>query len=111
MNATLFKALLALVPTCLLLSGSTIMFFRGRTLLLFMQFVGAFCIVLVVLTHVCEGLRLFPVMHWGFEQSAGHYVDLLGAVFGFTLFPVGYLLHALRTARKNGHFVGRHLSG
>lgn len=58
MNATLFKALLALVPTCLLLSGSTIMFFRGRTLLLFVQFVGAFCILLVVLTHACEGLRL-----------------------------------------------------
>lgn len=56
MNVALFKALLALVPACLLLSGSTIMFFRGKTLLLFMQLGGASCRVLVVLTHVCEAL-------------------------------------------------------
>jgi len=31
MNAALFKALLALIPACLLLSGSTILFFRGKT--------------------------------------------------------------------------------
>ena len=96
MNPTLFKALLALVPTCVLLSGSTIMFVRGKTLLLLMQLVGAACMVLVVLTHVFEAQRLFPAMHWGLEHSAGHYVDLVGAVLGLTLFPVGYLLHALR---------------
>jgi len=65
MNTALFKALGALLPACLLLSGSTIMFFRGKTLLLFMQLVGAGCIVLVVVTHVFEALYLFPAMHWG----------------------------------------------
>ena len=100
MNATLFKALLALVPTCLLLGGSTIMFFRGRTLLAFVQLVGASCLVLAVLTHVCEALRLFPAMRWGLEHSAGHYVDLAGAVLGLTLFPAGYFLHALRPSRS-----------
>ena len=34
-------------------------------------------------------------MHWGLEHSAGHYVDLVGAVLGLTLFPAGYFLHAL----------------
>jgi hypothetical protein len=99
MNVTLFKALLALPLTCLLLSGSTIMFFRGRTLFLFMQLVGASSMVLVVLAHVCEALRLFPAMHWGLEHSAGHYVDLAGAVLGLTLFAAGYFLHALRLSR------------
>jgi hypothetical protein len=31
----------------------------------------------------------------GLEHSAGHYLDLSAAVLGFTLFPLGYLLHAL----------------
>lgn len=99
MNATLFKTLLALVPTCLLLSGSTIMFFRRRTLLVLMQLVGASCMVLVVLTHLCEALRLFPAMGWGLEHSAGHYLDFVDAVLGLALFPAGYFLHALRPSR------------
>lgn len=100
MNATLFKALLALVPACLLLSGSTIMFFRRRTLLLFVQLVGASCILLVVLTHMCEALQLIPAMRWGLERSAGHYLDLVGGVLGLTLFPAGYFLHALHPSRS-----------
>ena len=31
----------------------------------------------------------------GLEHSAGHYLDLWSAVLGLTLFPVGYLFHAL----------------
>jgi hypothetical protein len=60
-----------------------------------MQLAGAPCIVLVVLTHICEGLQLLLGMNWGMEHSAGHYVDLGAAVVGFTLFPAGYLFHAL----------------
>ena len=52
--------------------------------------------MVVVLTHVCEGLHLFPWMHWGLEQGIRHYLDFWSAVLGFTLFPVGYLFHALR---------------
>ncbi len=95
MNVALFRALGALFPASLLLFGSTILFLRGKTLYLFMQLFGAGCIVIVVLTHVCEALHLFPNMRWGLEHSAGHYVDLGGAVLGLTLFPAGYLLHAL----------------
>ena len=45
---------------------------------------------MVVITH-----DLFAWMRWGDEHSAGHYLDLVSAVLGGTLFPVGYLLHAL----------------
>ena len=95
MNHALFKALIALLPACLLFAGSTVLFFRRKSLPLLMQIVGAGCIVVVVLTHICEALHLFPGMHWGFEHSAGHYLDLLSAVLDVILFPVGYLLHAL----------------
>jgi Ca2+/Na+ antiporter len=90
-------ALAALVPVCMLFAGSAVLFSRGKTVCSFLQLLGAGCLVMVVLTHVAETLRLFPWMHWGLEHSAGHYLDLGSAVLGLTLFPIGYLFHALRT--------------
>ena len=95
MNIALAKALVALVPACMLLSGSIVLFFRGRTVWAFLQLLGAGFLVLVVLTHVSEALHLFAWMHWGLEHSVGHYLDLCSVILGLTLFPVGYLFHAL----------------
>jgi len=95
MNVTLLKALVALVPACMLFSGSAVLFLREKAVYSFLQLLGAGCLMVVVLTHVSEALHLFPWMQWGLEHSVGHYLDLSGAVLGLTLFPVGYLLHAL----------------
>jgi hypothetical protein len=95
-NVTLIKALVALLPGCMLFSGSLVLSFRGRTVCSFLQVLGTGCLVLVVLTHISEALHLFPWMHWGLEHTVGHYVDFCSAVLGLTLFPIGYLLHALR---------------
>src|SRR5205809_2901804 len=95
MNVTFLKALVALVPACLLFAGSVVVFLRSKVASSFLQLLGAGCLVVVVLTHVSEALHLFPWMHWGLEHSAGHYLDLWSAVLGLTLFPVGYLFHAL----------------
>ena len=96
MNAPLSKALVALVPTVVLFVGSVVLFRRARTVGSVLQLLGAGCLVIVVLTHLCEALRLFPWMQWGSENSVGHYLDLWSAVLGLTLFPMGYLLHVLR---------------
>ena len=96
MNATLLKALVAAVPVGMLFSGSVVLFFRGKTVWSLLQLLGGGCLVVVVLTHVCEALHLFPWMHWGDQHSVGHYVDLGSAVLGLTLFPVGYVLQACR---------------
>jgi succinate dehydrogenase/fumarate reductase cytochrome b subunit len=53
---------------------------------------AAGCVVLVVLCHICEAIRLLPWMHWGDEHSVGHYIDFGSAVLGLTLFPFGYCL-------------------
>lgn len=95
MHIAVLKAVVASIPACLLLLGSAAMFFRAKTLILLVQLVGASAIMVVVLTHLCEALHLLPVMHWGLEHSVGHYLDLACAVLGFTLFPVGYFLHAI----------------
>jgi hypothetical protein len=94
-NPTLLKALVALLPAGILLVGSLLLFRRERILGSFLQILGAGCLVMVVLTHICEALHVFPWMHWGAEHSVGHYLDLWSAVLGLTLFPIGYLLHAL----------------
>jgi Ca2+/Na+ antiporter len=95
MNITLLKALVVLLPACMLLFGSAILFSRAKSVSSFLQLLGAGSLVLVVLTHVFEAIQLFPWMHWGLEHSVGHYLDLSSAVLGLTLFPIGYLLHAV----------------
>jgi uncharacterized membrane protein len=95
MNAMLLKALLALVPVSMLLLASAVTVARQKTAFTLMQLVGATSLLLVVFAHICEATRLFPAMHWGEEHSVGHYLDLAAAVLGLTLFPLGYLLHAL----------------
>jgi succinate dehydrogenase/fumarate reductase cytochrome b subunit len=95
MNATLLKGLVALVPASALFSDSVVLFFRRKTVGSLLQFLGAGCLLVVVLAHLCEGLHPFPWMQWGHENSVGHYLDLSSAVLGLTLFPLGYLLHAL----------------
>jgi hypothetical protein len=94
MNATLAKVLVAMVPSCMLFVASAVMFVKERRLWSVLQLLGAAGIVIVVLTHLCEALQLFPWMRWGQEHSVGHYVDLWSAIVGVTLFPVGCLLHA-----------------
>lgn len=95
MNAMLAKAFVALLPSGLLFSGAVIWYVRGRSVRSFLQLLGAGCLVVVALTHICEALHLFPWMKWGLEHSAGHYLDLSSAVLGVTLFPIGYLFDAL----------------
>ncbi|MEY2491389.1 MAG: hypothetical protein QOH24_340, partial [Verrucomicrobiota bacterium] len=70
---------------------------RGRqTVWLFLELVGAGCLVIVGLCHVCEALHLFPFMHWGLKPSVGHYLDFWSCVLGLTLFPAGYLFDTFR---------------
>jgi hypothetical protein len=101
MDIALPKALVAMVPAWMLFSGSMVMFLRSRKTALFLQLFGAGCLLVVVFTRVLEALQLFPSMRWGDEHSAGHYLDLASAVLGLTLFPVGYLFHALTTAKES----------
>ena len=95
MSETLLKGVAALVPACMLFIGAAVLSFKAKAPYAFLQLFGAGCLVSVVLTHVCEAFDLFAWMHWGDEHSVGHYLDLVSAAVGVTLFPVGYLLHAL----------------
>jgi hypothetical protein len=69
MSITLLKALVALVPTSLLLSASVVLFLKRKTTSSLLQLLSAGCLVIVMLTHVCEALQLFPWMHWGANMA------------------------------------------
>ncbi len=99
MNTTLMKALVSLLPAGLLFSGALALFAKERAVHSVLQLLGAGCLLLVILTHVAEGAHLFPRMGWGSGHSAGHYLDLAGAVLAGTLFPLGYVLHAVGKRR------------
>jgi hypothetical protein len=53
---------------------------------------GAGCVIIVVLTHLCETFHLFTAMGWGLKHSPGHYLDLSAAALGLALFPTGFFL-------------------
>lgn len=91
MNVTLVKALVLFVPTGLLIWHSLAQPNR-RTSWSALQPLGATFFVIVVLTHICEALRLFPWMDWGAQHSPGHYLDLTSAVLGLTLLLAAYVL-------------------
>lgn len=96
MNLTATKAMIALVPASILFSGALLTFARRTATSSLLQLLGAGCLLMVALAHLCEGLHWLPWMRWGLEHSAGHYLDLTSAVLGLTLFPVGYLLNAIK---------------
>ena len=65
-----------------------------------LQVIGAGCLVVVVLTHVAEAYKLFPVMGWGLPTSPGHYLDLVSAILGCVLLPVGLLGDATASRKE-----------
>src|SRR5689334_15854457 len=99
MTPTLVKALVVFAPTCMLFCGSVVLFLRAKAVGSFLQLLGSGCLMVVVLSPICEAVHLFPSMHWGLEHSIGHYLDLSSAGLGLILFPLGYLLYALAYRR------------
>jgi hypothetical protein len=93
------KSTIALVPVSLLLFGSVVLSRTTQSMWVSLQLIGSTFLVIVVLTHICEALNIFHWMHWGLEDSIGHYLDLGSALLGLTLFPIGYCLYALTTRK------------
>jgi hypothetical protein len=95
MNDAALKSFVALVPACLLFAGAAIICLPRKSTSSIFQLLGAAALVIVVLAHVFEALRVFSRMGWGSQTSVGHYLDLLCAILGVTLFSHGYLIHAV----------------
>ena len=66
----------------------------------YLMLLGAGCLIIVVLTHVCEAFHWFPVMRWGLKHSPGHYLDLIAAILGLIFLPAGFFLALAAKARN-----------
>ena len=97
MNHAVIKPFVAMIPACVLFAGTAIIFLQRKAMSSFFQLLGAAALVVVVLAHVLEALRVWPRMGWGSQSSVGHYLDLSCAILGATLFSLGYLIHAVDT--------------
>jgi hypothetical protein len=63
---------------------------------------GIACMTMVVLTHIAEAFGMFPGMGWGLPNSAGHYLDLMSALLGCVLLPIG-IIGILMMRRQNSN--------
>ena len=61
--------------------------------------VGCVCLIVVVLTHIAEGIGILPGMGWGLPDSPGHYLDLIAAMSGIGLLVAAGLAHFLVRVR------------
>ena len=86
------------IPVGALFFASAVSFARERTAWRSVQLFGSFCLVAVVLAHVAEAFHLLPAMGWGLPNTAGHYLDLLSAIIGVILLPLGYVLARRRNS-------------
>ena len=89
---TLTRAALVAVPVAALLVYSVLVARRHRTIGSGLQALGAAFLIVVVMTHLAEGMHVFPRMRWGQPDSVGHYVDLCSALLGLALTPIGFVL-------------------
>jgi hypothetical protein len=94
------KSVIALFPASLLLCGSVALFRTAQSMWVSLQLIGSLFFLIVVFAHMCEALGMLNWMHWGLENSIGHYLDLGSALLGLTLFPAGYCLYALATRKS-----------
>ncbi len=64
----MLKGLIALVPTCLLMCGSAILFLRQKTVCRFLQLFGAGCLVVVARPTTAVGFEVLP-KRWIVERT------------------------------------------
>lgn len=83
----------------LALCASALAFAREKTTRACLQLIGSAFLTVMVCTHLAETFHIFPQMGWGLPHSAGHYIDLVSAWGGVTLFALGYFLRKLARRR------------
>src|SRR5215475_8612504 len=98
MNITLVKAVIALVPTGVLLIRTASFICHQPNAARVLQLCGSACLMIVVLTHIAEGLQVLSFMGWGEINSVGHYLDLSSLALGVMLLSVGYLMASRRAS-------------
>ena len=89
------------VVICFAFGSSVALVAKEQSAWTFLQLLGAGLLMVMVLAHVAEAFDLLPWMGWGLADSVGHYIDLISAAAGSTLFPVGYAVRVIAKRRSS----------
>ena len=79
------------IPVCIVVGASIASFAEEKTRMALMQLVGASFLLVMIFAHVSEAFGFIPSLGWGQPNTLGHYIDLISAIAGAILFPIGYL--------------------
>ena len=87
----LYKLILIGIAVCIAFGASIASFAEEKTGIALTQLVGACFLLVVIFAHVSEAFGFIPSLGWGRPNTLGHYIDLVSAIAGAVLFPVGYI--------------------
>ena len=86
-----YKLILIGISVCIAFGASIASFAEEKTGIALTQLIGAFFLLVVIFAHVSETFGFLPSLGWGRPNTLGHYVDLVSAIAGAILLPIGYL--------------------
>ena len=86
-----YKLILIGVAVCIAFGASIASYAEERTAMALTQLVGAAFLLVVIFAHVSEAFGFIPSLGWGRPNTLGHYIDLVSAISGAILLPIGYL--------------------
>jgi hypothetical protein len=94
----LYKLILIGISVCIVFGASIASYAEEKTAMALTQLAGAAFLLVVIFAHVSEAFGFIPSLGWGRPNTPGHYIDLVSAIAGAVLLPIGYLgrLHARR---------------
>ena len=75
-------------------------FLKSRSQATIIQLAGSGLFLVMVLTHVAEHFHLLMAMRWGSRDSIGHYLDLISAIGGASLFCSGFVIRLVRNKQR-----------
>jgi predicted Na+-dependent transporter len=87
----LYKLILIGISVCIAFGASIARYAEEKTAMALTQLVGAVFLLVVIFAHVSEAFRFIPSLGWGRPNTLGHYIDLVSAIAGAILLPIGYL--------------------
>jgi hypothetical protein len=90
-SAMSYKLILIGISVCIAFGASIESYAEDKTAMALTQLVGAAFLLVMIFAHVSEAFAFIPSLGWGRPNTLGHYIDLVSAIAGSILLPIGYL--------------------
>jgi hypothetical protein len=90
-SAMPYKLIFIGTPICIAFGASIASYAEEKTAMALTQLVGATFLLVMIFAHVSEAFGFIPSLGWGRPNTLGHYIDLVSAIAGSILLPIGYL--------------------